>query len=317
LRIPALGSRGRRIAQLALIPTTALALGACATQPNTNPTGDTAAPNLFGETSNGIGFPHEVVTTEGIASAGLYFWIFAIAVVIFILVEGLLLYSALRFRKRSTGADLPEQVHGSNRLEIIWTAIPMAVVFVLFVGSTIVLTDVEAKSDDPTVVVDVTAQSFGWTFEYQAWDEAEEDYVDSGVAVFGRTAPPSTEDPAPPGLEAVLPVGEPVRIRLTAREGDVIHSWYVPAFFFKRDAIPGRVNEFEFTIEQPGTYGGQCAEFCGLLHSQMFFTIRAVEADQYQAWIDSGGTMTFAPGAGDDGDGEPEEEGTTPAEETA
>ena len=98
-----------------------------------------------------------------------------------------------------------------------------------------------------------------------------------------------------------LPVGEPVLIRLTA--ADVIHSWYVPAFFFKRDAIPGRVNEFEFTIEQPGTYGGQCAEFCGLLHSQMFFTIRAVEADQYQAWIDSGGTMTFAPGAGDDGDG--------------
>jgi cytochrome c oxidase subunit 2 len=78
-------------------------------------------------------------------------------------------------------------------------------------------------------------------------------------------------------------VGEPVLIRLTA--ADVIHSWYVPSFFFKRDAIPGRVNEFELTIEKPGVYGGQCAEFCGLAHGDMYFSVNAVTADEYDAWV--------------------------------
>ena len=83
--------------------------------------------------------------------------------------------------------------------------------------------------------------------------------------------------------EALLPVDAPIRFRLTSL--DVIHSFYVPAFFFKRDVIPGRTNEFEITIEEPGVYGGQCAEFCGLSHGRMFFTIRAVEQAEYDAWL--------------------------------
>ena len=90
-----------------MVPAVGAILAACTEQENSNPTGDDAAPNLFGETANGLGFPHEVVTTEGIASAGLYLPIFLIAVVIFIIVEGLLLFSILRYRKRSSGDDLP------------------------------------------------------------------------------------------------------------------------------------------------------------------------------------------------------------------
>jgi cytochrome c oxidase subunit 2 len=152
-------------------------------------------------------------------------------------------------------------------------------VTVLFVGSTAVLTSVEAQSDEPDVVVDVVAQQFGWSFTYE----------DSGIVAYGRTAPPSTSDPAPPGLEVVLPVDKSIRFRLTAK--DVIHSFYVPAFFYKMDAIPGRINEFELTIERPGIYGGQCAEFCGLLHGQMFFSIHAVSPETYEAWVASGGTL--------------------------
>ena len=80
----------------------------------------------------------------------------------------------------------------------------------------------------------------------------------------------------------VLPSGETVRIRLHAQ--DVIHSWYVPSFFFKRDAIPGRINEFDITPQDVGTYGGQCAEFCGLAHNEMYFTVRIVSQGDFAAW---------------------------------
>ena len=262
-----------------MVPTVGAILAACTEQENSNPTGDDAAPNLFGETANGIGFPHEVVTTEGIASAGLYLPIFMIAVVIFIIVEGLLLFSILRYRKRSTGDDLPKQTHGNNLLEVIWTAIPMVTVFVLFVISTnVLMNEVEAKSEEHAAVVDVEAFRFGWIFDYQdpqSLDPETGTYDPAGITVSG-----GGREGAP---EMTLPVGEPVLIRLSA--ADVIHSWYVPAFFFKRDAIPGRVNEFELTIEKPGIYGGQCAEFCGLAHGDMYFSVNALEAAEYDAWV--------------------------------
>ncbi|MEX1295084.1 MAG: cytochrome c oxidase subunit II [Candidatus Limnocylindrales bacterium] len=266
-------------------------LAACTEQANSNPTGDDKAPNLFGQTDNGIGFPHDVVTTEGIAAAGLYLPIFIIAVIIFVIVEGLLLWSILRYRRRSKGDDLPEQTHGNNLLELIWTAIPMVVVFVLFVVSTNVLVnDVEARSDQHAAVVNVNAFQFGWTFDYQDPDSRDGEtgtYVSTGITKTGggREAAP----------EMVLPVGEPVLIRLSAL--DVIHSWYVPAFFFKRDAIPGRVNEFELTIEQPGTYGGQCAEFCGLAHGNMYFNVEAVDLAAYDDWLANGGQFPEAEAA--------------------
>ena len=283
MRNPASGDWRGRLAKLATIPVMGAIVAACTEQANGNPTGDAAAPNLFGQTDNGIGFPHEVVTTEGIASAGLYLPIFLIAVIIFVIVEGLLLYSVLRYRKRSKGDDLPEQTHGNNTLELIWTAIPMVVVFVLFVVSTNVLVnDVEARSDEHGAVVDVSAFQFGWTFDYQ--DPASRDAETGTYQPLEVTRTGGGREAAP---EMVLPVGKPVLIRLTAL--DVIHSWYVPAFFFKRDAIPGRVNEFQLTIEQPGTYGGQCAEFCGLSHGNMYFSVEAVEPAAYVEWLANGG----------------------------
>ena len=169
MRYPAVGDRRSRLAKLAAIPLIAFILAACGYEDTANNTGDTAWPSLFGQTEDGsLGFPHEVVTTEGIASAGLYLPIFLIAVVIFVLVEGLLLFLILRYRKRSTGTDLPAQTHGNNMLEIIWTAIPMVTVFVLFVVSTnVLINDVEAKSDEHGAVVDVQAFRFGWIFDYQ------------------------------------------------------------------------------------------------------------------------------------------------------
>jgi cytochrome c oxidase subunit 2 len=278
----ALGDRAGRLAKLALVPVIGLVLLACGEQANNNPTGDSAFPNLIGAD----GFPHQVVTTQGAESAGLYLPVFLVAVAIFILVEGLLLLAILRFRRKGKDGELPAQVHGSNRLELIWTAIPLAIVIGLFAVSTVVLTRVEAKSEKPAVVLDVLAFRFGWTFTYKepgTYDAQTKSYQDAGVTISSSPASPSSDQPRDPAQDIVLPVGQPVLFRLNA--ADVIHSFYVPSFFFKRDAIPGRTNEFEVTIEEPGRYGGQCAEFCGLNHGQMYFTIRAVEPADYEAWL--------------------------------
>ena len=288
MRIPASGGWRGRLAKLAMVPAAGLILAACGERANNNATSDAVGPSLFGETANGIGFPHDVVTTEGIASAGLYLPIFIIAVVIFILVEGLLLYTAWRFRRRDRdqGGELPRQVHGNSKLELIWTAIPALIVTVLFIGSAVVLADIETESDDPAVVLNIEAYQFGWTFKYMdpaSYDPTTQKYAETGIVIPFSPSLASSQDVPPVKQEAVLPVDVPIRFRLQAL--DVIHSFYVPAFFFKRDAFPGRINEFELTIEEPGVYGGQCAEFCGLNHGRMFFTIRAVEQAEYDTWV--------------------------------
>jgi cytochrome c oxidase subunit 2 len=307
LPIPAPGDIAGRLVKLASIPVAALVLVACASQANNNnPTGDSAFPSLIGAD----GFPHEVVTAEGAQSAALYLPVFLVALAIFILVEGLLLFTALRFRRRSRDGEFPAQTHGNNRLEFIWTAIPALIVLVMFVGSTMVLADIEDESDEPAVVMDVLAFRFGWTFTYKdpaSYDEATGTYADAGVTISSSPAEPSSDQPRDPAQDLVLPVDVPVRFRLNA--ADVIHSFYVPAFFFKRDAIPGRTNEFEVTIEKPGRYGGQCAEFCGLNHGQMFFTIRAVELPEYEAWL----LEMAGPGVGQpSGEGQPSGDGASP-----
>jgi cytochrome c oxidase subunit 2 len=266
LRIPVSERRLGQLGTLTAIIVLGLIAAACTSSSEVdNATGDTGGPNLIGFVDGELGFPHEVVTSQGNEAASLYLPVFLIAVVIFVLVEGILILAALRFRRKATDTDLPAQTHGNNRLEIVWTAVPALVVFGLFVASTVVLTRVNATSEDPGVVVDVQAFRFGWKF----------DYPESGVSIAG-----GGREGAP---EMVLPVDEPVRFRLTSV--DVIHSFYVPAFYYKKDVIPGRINEFEVTIEEPGVYGGQCAEFCGLAHSDMYFSVRAVEGPEFEAWL--------------------------------
>lgn len=251
-----LGSgRTRRLAGSASLAAALPLLAACSEQTNDNPTGDLAVPHLL---------PGEVVTAQGQQAAGLYLPIFLVAVAIFVLVEGLLLYITFRYRRRPSDTRLPAQTHGNNLLELIWTAVPAVIVLVMFVGSMSVLTNVQARSNAPAVTVDAVAFQWQWTFEYR----------EQGLSFTGAGRQ---------GPEMVLPVAETVRIRLHA--SDVIHAFYVPQFFYKLDAVPGRINEFDVLIEKPGTYGGQCAEFCGLAHSDMYFTVRAVPRADYEAWL--------------------------------
>jgi cytochrome c oxidase subunit 2 len=180
-----------------------------------------------------------------------------------VVVFGLTTWAIVRHRARGR-TDLPAQTRGNVRLEVVWTAIPVVIVVGLFIATLGVLARLEPRATAPDTELRVEAFRWGWSFSYPA----------AGVTVTGIGAD---------GPEAVVPVGRPIRVTLAAQ--DVIHSFYVPVFLFKRDAVPGRESIFEFTVEEPGTYRGQCAEFCGVFHSRMPFSIRAVAEAEFVAWL--------------------------------
>ncbi len=201
----------------------------------------------------------------------LYAIVLGMGAVVFVAVEGFILYSIVRYRRRDD--RLPTQIHGNNMIELVWTAIPTVIVLVLFVLSTLTLNSIEARSASPGVTVEVDAFQWQWTFHYLDGDaDATNDLSITGTQVITPVM--------------VVPVGEPIHLIL--RSNDVIHAFYVPQFLVKRDVIPvseGRApNTLEFTVSDVGTYAGQCAEFCGDLHARMTFRVQAMTRADYDAW---------------------------------
>ena len=218
------------------------------------------------------------VTDRGVATQQLYTIVFAIAAVIFFVVEGAIIFTVFRYRRKDGDDTLPAQTHGNNLVEVIWTAIPTVIVLVLFVLSWQTLNTVQAQSTSPVNVRAVAAQ-FQWKFEYL-------DGPDVALPDDAHPAPNVVFTQIIPGGDAggmVLPVGEPVTISLSSP--DVIHAFYVPKFLFKKDVVPGKLNTFQFTIEEPGTYNGQCAELCGAGHDAMLFSVHGVTRAEYDAWL--------------------------------
>ena len=204
------------------------------------------------------------VNSQGDDIKGLYDLFTIAAAVIFVLVAGLIGWSILRYRARPGDNDLPDQFHSNAKLEILWFAIPTVIVIGLFISSAVVLDRVNDEVDDP-LVIGADAFQWGWRFTYE----------DEGVSVISRP-----DDPA----AISVPVDQPITFVITSN--DVVHSFYITEFLLKRDAVPGRANRLPITIEEEGTYGGRCAEFCGLLHYDMPFTIDAVPEDEYELWLD-------------------------------
>jgi cytochrome c oxidase subunit II len=210
-----------------------------------------------------VGCLPAAATAEARAISDLYLAFIAIAVVVGAVVYGLATFAILRYRA-ARRPEMPAQTRGDIRIEAVWTAIPILIIAGLFAGTLVVLGKTEARSPQPGAELRVEAFRWGWSFSYPA----------AGVTIDGT---------APTGPEAVVPVGEPVRI--TVASADVVHAFFVPVFLFKRDAIPGRESVFEVTIDEPGTYRGQCAEFCGVNHSRMPFSIRAVPRADFDDWL--------------------------------
>jgi cytochrome c oxidase subunit II len=206
------------------------------------------------------------VTEQGRDTEALYNFFLIAAAVVFILVTGLMLWSIVRYRRK--GDELPPQIHGSNRLELAWTILPTILVVALFVATAQTQSRVTATVDDPQVQIDVLAFQWQWRFSYA--DPAG----GPGPEVIGTP----TKVPV-----MVVPVGEPVRIRLSS--ADVTHSFYVPQSLFKRMAVPGRTSEFDMTFDQPGLYPGNCPQYCGLQHARMIFNVQVLPSDQYDQWF--------------------------------
>jgi cytochrome c oxidase subunit 2 len=181
-----------------------------------------------------------------------------IATVVFLVVEGALVYAVLRFRRKPGDKADASAIHGNNTVELIWTIIPAFIVIFIGVYSFQILTKIEAPGDNE-LVVEVTGQQFVWSFRYPEYD---------------RTTP-----------ELRLPLGRPVRFEITSL--DVIHSFWVPAFRAKRDATPGQVSQLLITPNELGAFPIRCAELCGPGHATMVSTVTVVEEDEFLAWIDS------------------------------
>jgi cytochrome c oxidase subunit 2 len=192
-----------------------------------------------------------------------YVTIAILAAPVFLGVEGALLWCVLRYRKR--GDEPPPQTAGNARWLALFFAIPTVIVAVLYPFGERTLADVQRREPNPAVDIRVEAFQWQWAFYY----------LNEGFFQAGRTL-------GKPALME-LPVGEPVHIRLESR--DVVHEFFVPDFLFMRNALPGRPNDFSFTPTKIGTFRAQCAEFCGLHHDTMTFTVKVVSHTDYVDWV--------------------------------
>jgi cytochrome c oxidase subunit II len=205
-------------------------------------------------------------TLQGQAMRGDWLVFLAASVVVAVLVYAFILGPLVLWRRRSE--SLPPQFSGNGPLEIGGVVVSLLLVGGLFYVTYAREIPVDAVAPHPDHTVDVTA--FRWSWEF--------DYPGSEIHIIGSPQRPP---------ELVLPQGEVTEIAL--HSADVTHSFWVPAFLFKRDAIPGMINRFDLTPVKSGRFLGLCAQFCGLDHAMMTFTVRVMPPAAYRAWISSGG----------------------------
>lgn len=216
----------------------------------------------------GFGAP-DPKSEEGESVFSLWQGFFVASIGVGLLVWGLIIYSAVRYRRRDD--EMPSQKPYNIPVEVVYTVAPILAVGVLFGFS--VAAENEAVDLDPDPVAHIDVVGFQWSWQFV--------YTDDDFTVTGEPGP-SGELGEPP--EMVLPVDQPVQLELIST--DVNHSFWVPDFLSKRDLIPGVDNSITVTPTETGTYIGRCAEFCGLDHWSMYFSVRVVPQDEYEAWVD-------------------------------
>jgi cytochrome c oxidase subunit II len=203
--------------------------------------------------------------SEAMKSLWIGAWIAAL--IVGFLVWGLILYAVVRYRRRNE--DAPRQTRYNLPLEVLYTLAPFAIIGVLFFYTVEHGNKITAISDNPGHTINVVGQQWQWTFNYK-------DQVDGADGVWETG---TLQQPA----QLWLPVNESVQFDLTSP--DVIHSFWVPSFYFKLDVIPGRTNRFQVTPTRTGIFAGKCAELCGLYHSRMVFSVKVVSVEEYQAHL--------------------------------
>ncbi|WP_437206259.1 cytochrome c oxidase subunit II [Planctomicrobium sp. SH664] len=188
-------------------------------------------------------------------------------------VGGVLVYCIARFRVATPDPAEPAQVYGSLPIEVAWIAGPIMIVFILILVTTRTLWEVEVEPpaphpDDGALFVTVVGRQWWWEFQYQHYN--------------GQTVKFTTAN------ELHIPVsenGRPHHVYLSLKSADVCHSFWVPRLAGKTDLIPGRVNTMWFEATEPGTYLGQCAEYCGTQHAGMLLRVIAEPVEQFERWL--------------------------------
>jgi cytochrome c oxidase subunit 2 len=201
--------------------------------------------------------------------------IFWAALGVFVVVEGILLYSVLRFRQRSENEAIPAQIHGNTRIEILWTIAPALILLVIAV---LTFRTQAENSILPANSLHVTAVGHQWWFEFQ--------YPAQGA----EGAPLVTAS------DMYIPVGRSVIV--TLKGADVVHNFWIPKLAGKTYMIPGKVNYITFTAEEPGIYRAVCSEFCGEAHALMRFRVIALPDAEYNSWVEQMRAPPAAPTAG-------------------
>lgn len=242
---------GKRAAQAALFGLLVLVLGGC---------------TVIG------GGPQSVNEPEGDNMQriwDLFVPIFWMSVVVFVIVQGLLIYAVIRFRRRP-GQETPHAFHGNTKLEIAWTILPAFVLAVIAVPTLTTIADFAKDPGPEALTVRVVGHQWWWEFQYPEY----------GVVTAG---------------EAHIPTDRPIRWELNS--ADVIHSFWVPKLAGKQDVVPGHDRMMSFNATAPGTYRGQCAEFCGVQHANMSFTVVAESQAEFDSWIAEQGRTAAQPSA--------------------
>jgi cytochrome c oxidase subunit 2 len=219
-------------------------------------------------------FPQTTLAPKGDLARiedGVFFETVKWAALVFVLVEGALIYAILRFRGKAGDAE-PDQIHGNTVVEIIWTVIPALILAMIAVPT---VKAIFRENETPpkaagALTVEVVGHQWWWEFRYPELNLTTAN-------------------------ELHVPVGRMVSLKLGAY--DVVHSFWLPQFAGKRDVFPNRETRLWFTAEEPGEYSGQCAEFCGIQHGRMAFRVVAQPAAEFQAWAAHLKTITMQPAA--------------------
>jgi cytochrome c oxidase subunit II len=190
--------------------------------------------------------------------------VFIIAGIVFVLVEFGMLFLLRKFRapKDDDDTTLPPQIHGNKVAEWAWTIVPAVILVGVGIATVVTIFSIDAAADDATMTVEVTGQQWWWEYRYDTDGDDEVDIITAN--------------------DLVIPAGQKVKLEITSR--DVIHSFWIPALNGKKDAVPNMVTELTVDADEPGTYVGQCTEYCGLSHAYMRQRLVALDEGDFDAW---------------------------------
>lgn len=205
----------------------------------------------------------------------------------------LLLYCILRFNSRAN--PVPARFTHNTPIEIIWTLVPVLFLIAIGAYSLPILFRSQEMPNNPDLVVKVTGHQWYWSYEYLE-DEIAFDALMLQKDELADAGYSESEYLLATDNAVVVPVDKVVLMQITA--SDVIHSWAIPSFAIKQDAVPGRIAQAWFSVNQEGIYFGQCSELCGINHSYMPIVVKAVSQEKYDAWL-AGAKEEFAADASD------------------